>query len=187
MSCLLSPHSHHSEPIKARKSRNQNEGDYTLQPKAWEACWGRAWVCRVMYLPFSHWDFASSAQSCPSWGIRTEKGPADLASEPWPGGVGKSFSSVTQSCPTICDSMNYSTPGLPVQHQLPEFTQTRVHWVGDASQPSHPLLSPSPTAFKLSQRQDIFQWVHSSYQVAKILEFQLHHQSFQWIFRVDSL
>ena len=172
MSCLLSPHSHHSEPIKARKSRNQNEGDYTLQPKAWEACWG------LMYLPFSHWDFAGSAQSCPSWGISTEKGPADLASEPWPGGVGKSFSSVTQSCPTICDSMNYSTPGLPVHHQLPEFTQTHVHRVGDTIQPSHSLSSPSPLAFSLSQHQGLFKRVRSLHQVAKLLELQLQHQSF---------
>ena len=67
------------------------------------------------------------------------------------------FSSVTQSCPTLCDPMDCSTPGLPVHHQLPEFTQTHVHWVGDAIQPSHPLSSPSP-AFNLSQHQSLFQW-----------------------------
>ena len=61
------------------------------------------------------------------------------------------FSSVTQPCPTLCDPMNRSTPGLPVHHQLPEFTQTHVHWVGNAIQPSHPLSSPSPPAFNLSQ------------------------------------
>ena len=70
--------------------------------------------------------------------------------------------------------MNRSTPGLPVHHQLLEFTQTHVHWVGDAIQPSHPLLSPSPPAFNLSHYQGLFKWVSSSHQVAKILEFQLH-------------
>ena len=68
------------------------------------------------------------------------------------------FSSVAQSSPTLCDPMDCSTPGLPVHHQLPEFTQTHVHWVSDAIQPSHPLLAPSP-AFTLSQHQGLFQWV----------------------------
>ena len=67
------------------------------------------------------------------------------------------FSSVTQSCPTLCDPMNHSNPGLPVYHQLPEFTQTHVHRVGDAIQPSHPLLSPSPPAPNPSQHQSLFQ------------------------------
>ena len=89
------------------------------------------------------------------------------------------FSSVTQSCPTVCDPMNCSTPGLPVHHQLPEFTQTHVHRVGDAIQPSHPLSSPSPPAHNPSQHQGLFQGVSSSHQVAKALEFQLQHQSFQ--------
>ena len=88
------------------------------------------------------------------------------------------FISVTQSCPTLCDHKDCSTPGLPVHHQLPEFAQTHVHWVGDAIQPSHPLSSPSPT-FNLTQHQGLFQWVSSSHQVAKVLEFQLQHQSFQ--------
>ena len=94
-------------------------------------------------------------------------------------------SSVAQSCPILSDPMDCSTPGLPVHHQLPEFTQTHVHWVGDAIQPSHPLSSPSPLAFSLSQHQGLFQWVSSSHQVAKILKFQLQHQSFQWIFRTE--
>ena len=81
--------------------------------------------------------------------------------------------SVAQSCPTLCDPMNRSTPGLPVHHQLPEFTQTHVHRVGDAIQPSHPLSSPSPPAPKPSQHQSLFQWVNSSHEVAKVLEFQL--------------
>ena len=67
------------------------------------------------------------------------------------------FTSVTQPCPTLCDSMNHSMPGLPVHHQLPEFTQTHVHWVDDAIQPSHPLLSPSPPAPNPSQHQGLFQ------------------------------
>ena len=94
------------------------------------------------------------------------------------------FSSVTQSCPTLCNPMNHSTPGLPVHHQLPEFTQTHVHWVGDAIQPSHPLSSPSP-ALNPSQNQGLFQWVNSFHKVAKVLEFQLQHHSFQWTNRTD--
>ena len=74
---------------------------------------------------------------------------------------------------------------LPVHHQLLEFTQIHVHWVGDAIQPSHPLLSPSPPAFNLSQHQGLFKWVSSLHQVAKVLEFQLQHHSLQWIFRTD--
>ena len=89
------------------------------------------------------------------------------------------FSSVAQSCPTLCDPMNRSMPGLPVHHQLPEFTQIHVHRVSDAILPSHPLSSPSPLAPNPSQHQGLFQWVNSSHEVAKVLEFQLHHQSFQ--------
>ena len=100
---------------------------------------------------------------------------------------GVQFSSVAQSCPTLCDPMDYSMPGLPVHYQLLEFTQTHVHWVSDAIQRSHPLSSPSPPAFNLSQHQGLFQWVASSYQVAKVLEFQLQHQSLQWLFRTDFL
>ena len=85
------------------------------------------------------------------------------------------FSSVTQSCPTICDPMNRSTPGLPVHHQFLEFTQTYVHQVGDAIQPSHPLSSPFPPAPNPSQHQSLFQWVNSSHEVAKVLEFQPQH------------
>ena len=85
----------------------------------------------------------------------------------------QSLSRVTQSCLTLCDPMNHSTPGFPVHHQLPEFTQTHVHWVGDAIQSSHPLSSPSPPALNLSQHQGLFQWVSSLCEVAKVLEFQL--------------
>ena len=97
------------------------------------------------------------------------------------------FSSVTQLCLTLWDPMNHSTPGLPVHHQLPESTQTHVHWVNDAIQPSHPLSSPSPPALNLSQQQGLVKWVSSSHQVAKVLEFQLQHQSFQWTTRTDLL
>ena len=91
------------------------------------------------------------------------------------------FISVTQSCLTLCDPMNHSTAGLPVHHQLLEFTQTQVHRVSDAIQLSHPLSSPSPPASNPSQHQGLFQWVNSLPEVAKVLEFQLQHQSFQWI------
>ena len=97
------------------------------------------------------------------------------------------FSSVPQSCPTLCKPMNCSMPGLPVHHQLPDFTLTYVHWVGDAIQPSHPLPSPSPPAPNLSKHQGLFQWVNSLHEVAKVLEFQLQHQSFQWTPKTDLL
>ena len=97
------------------------------------------------------------------------------------------FSSLVQSCPTLCHPMHCCTPGLPVHHQLLEFTQAHVHWVGDTIQPSHSLSSPSPPTFNLSQHQGLFKWVSSSHQVAKGLECQLQHQSFQWIFRTDFL
>ena len=86
------------------------------------------------------------------------------------------FSSVAQSCLTLCNPVDCSTPGLPVHHQLWKFTRTHVHRVSDAIQPSHPLSSTSPTTFNLSQHQGLFQWVSSSHQVAKGLEFQLQHQ-----------
>ena len=95
------------------------------------------------------------------------------------------FSSVAQSCPTLCNPMDCSMPGFPVHHQLSEPAQTHVHWVGDAIQPSHPLSAPSLPAFSLYQYQGLFQWVSSSHQVAKVLELQLHHLPFQWIFRTD--
>ena len=91
------------------------------------------------------------------------------------------------SVPTrLCDLMDCSTPGFPVLHYFLQFAQTHVHWAGDAIQPSYPLLSPSPT-FSLSQHQGLFQWLGSSYQMAKVSEHQSQHQSFQWIFRIDFL
>ena len=88
----------------------------------------------------------------------------------------RQFSSVAQSCPTLCDPLDCSTPGLPVYHQLPKFTQTHVHRIGDAIQPSHPLSSPSPPAFNLSQHHGLFQWVGSLHQVAEVLAFQLQRR-----------
>ena len=107
---------------------------------------------------------------------------------PWYGHIKTQFGSVAQSCPTLCDPMDCSTPGFPVHHQLPEFTQTHVRWISDAIQSSHPLLPPSPT-LNPSQHQGLFKWVSSWHQVAKVLQFHLQHQSFQWIFslRIDWL
>ena len=96
------------------------------------------------------------------------------------------FSSVAQSCLTLCHPMDCSMPGFTVHHQLPELALTHVHQVCDAIQSSHPLLSPS-LAFNFSQHQGLFKWVSFSHQVAKVLEFQLQHQSFQWILRIDFL
>ena len=97
------------------------------------------------------------------------------------------FSSVAQLCLTLRDPMDCSMPGFPVHHQLQELAQTQIHRFGDAIQPSHPLSSPSPPAFNISQHQGLFQGVSSSHQVAQVLEFQLQHQSWQWIFRTDFL
>ena len=97
------------------------------------------------------------------------------------------FSSVSQSCPTLCNPMNLSTPGLLVHDQLLEVTQTHVHRVSYNIQPSHPLSSPSPPAPNPSQHQNFFQWVNSSHEVAKVLEFQLQHHSFQRTPRADLL
>ena len=107
--------------------------------------------------------------------LQVRNGPRQLRARPQESRMHQ-FSAVAQSRPTLCNPMDCSTPGFPVRHQLPEFTQTHV---GAAIQPSHPLSSPSPPAFNLSQHQGLFRWVSSSHQVAKVLEFQLQHQSFQ--------
>ena len=91
------------------------------------------------------------------------------------------------SCIRLCDPTNHSMPGLPVHHQLPESTQTHFHCIGDAIQPSYPLSSPSSSALNLSQHQGLFKWVSSPHQMAKVLEFQLQHQSLQWTTRADLL
>ena len=97
---------------------------------------------------------------------------------------------ITQSCLTLCNHMDCSTPGLPVHHQLPESTLTHVHWVADAIQPSHPLSSPSPPAsiflsIRFFSNESVL--YIKELKVAKVLELQLQHQSFQWIFRTDFL
>ena len=112
--------------------------------------------------------------SCISWVPALEGGFFTTVSLEGPfSSISQSFSSVTQSCLTLCNPMNRSMPGLPVHHQLPEFTQIHVHWVSDAIQPSRLLLSPSPPAPSPSQHQSLFQWVNSSHELAKIVEFQL--------------
>ena len=118
--------------------------------------------------------------------------PSPPCSRPWLDSLGKSsyevqFSSVTQSCLTLFNPMDCSMPGFSVHHQLLECAQTPVHQDGEAIQPSHPLLSPSPSAFNLSQHQGLFQRVSSSHQVTKVLELHLQYQSFQWIFQTDFL
>ena len=90
-----------------------------------------------------------------------------------------------QLCPTLCDPMDCSTPGLPVPHHVPELAQVHVHCIGDAVRPSHPLTPSSPSALNLSQHQGLFQWIVCSHQMTKILELQAQHQTLQWIFRVD--
>ena len=127
------------------------------------------------------------------WWLQTVKNPpaiqeTQVQSLGWEGPLEKGMSqfssvqlsSVDQLCPTLCDPMNRSMPGLPVHHQLPEFIQSHIHQVGDAIQPAHPLSSPSPPAPNPSQHQGLFQWVNSLHKVAKVLEFQLQHQAFQW-------
>ena len=99
----------------------------------------------------------------------------------------QSVSSIAQLCQTLCNPINCSTWGLPVHHRLLEFTKTHIYRVSDAIQPSHPLMSPAPPAPNPSQHQSLFQWVNSSHEVAKVLEFQLQHQSFQWTSSTDLL
>ena len=97
------------------------------------------------------------------------------------------FSSIALLCLTLWDPMDCRTPGFPAHHQLPDLTQTHVRQVSDAIQPPHPLSSPSPPALNLPQHQGLLQWASSSHQVAKVLEFQLQQQSFQWILKTDFL
>ena len=94
---------------------------------------------------------------------------------------------VAKLCPTLCNPMDWGRQDFPALHYLPEFAQTHVHWVGDAIQPSHPQLPPSPPVLNSSQHWGLFQWVSSSHQEAKVLQLHLQHQSFQWIFRTDYL
>ena len=142
----------------------ENSLQFTYSPIQWALLYASGFTRAVLNFFFLNWvliiDFPSSSLTV-------------------------QFRSVTQSCPTLCDPMHCSTPGFPVHHQLPELAQTHVHRVSDAIQPSRPLLPPSPLALNLSQHQGLFQWVSSSHQVDKVLEFQLQHRSFQWIFKTD--
>ena len=160
---------------KSRKSRN-TWGNRQIGP--WNTEWSRAKANRV--LPKEH--TGHSKHSLPT----TQEKTLHMDNTRW--STSKShwlyslqpkmeklyqIRSVSQPCPTLCDPMNRSTPGLPVHHQLPEFTQTHIHRVSDAIHPSHPLSSPFPPAPNPSQHQSLFQWVNSSHEVAKVLEFQL--------------
>ena len=141
--------------------------------------WPRDWT----------WVYCTVCGSFTIWATR-ERGPPNIKEGHWFSQSTNSniqFSSITQLCPTICNSMDGSTPGFPVHRQLPELAQIHVHQVSDAFQQSHTLSSASPPDFNLSQNQGLFQWVSSLHQVAKVLEFQLQHQSFQWIFRTRFL
>ena len=135
-------------------------------------------VLRQLYHLFLYQSYEAEVNRWAQWGSNMSEAFPKIQF------LSNQFSSVAQSCPTLCDPMNHSTPGLPVHHKLPEFTQTHVHRVGDAIQPSH-LSSPSAPALNLSQHQGLFKWVSSSHQVAKVLELQ--HQSFQWTPRTDLL
>ena len=120
-----------------------------------------------------------------SWNLATFKFKIIFIFRTFP--LGCCCCSVPQSYLTLCDPMDCSTQGYSVLHHLPELAQIHVHWVSDAIQPSHPLSSPSPPAFNPSHHWSLFQWVSSSHQMAKVLEPQLQHQSFQWILRIDFL
>ena len=134
--------------------------------------WRRKWQPTPVFLPGESQGWRSLV-GCHLWDRRVGHDWSNLAAAAVNIYWLVQFSSVTQSCLTLCDPMNRSTPGLPVHHQLLEFAQSHVHRVGDAIQPSHPLSSPSPPAPNPSQHQSLFQWVNSSHEVAKVLEFQL--------------
>ena len=135
--------------------------------------WRRKWQMTPVYLPGKSHGQSSLAGYNP-WGHRTA-------------GHNSATCSVAQLCPTLCNPMNCSTPGLPVPHHLPKLAQAHIHCISDAIQSSHPLTPPSLSTLNLSQNQGLFQWVNCSHQMNKILELQLQHQSFQWIFRTDFL
>ena len=127
-----------------------------------------------------HWAGLAGHRTPHSQGWSWRHFPASKAGHLW-------VSSVAQLCLTLCDPMDCSTPGFPGHHQLVELAQTQIHRIGDAIPTSHPLSSPSPPAFSLSQHQGLLQWVSSSHKVAKVLQLQFQHQSFQSIFRFDFL
>ena len=127
-------------------------------------------ICCTSKCQVTHLRFDSSTFFCPCSALSVSQ-----------------FHSITQSCLTLCNPMDCSMPTFPVLHHLPDFVQAHIHWVSEAIQSSDSLSSPSPPAFNLSQLQGLFQWVSSSHHVTKVLELQLQHQCFQWIFRTDFL
>ena len=146
--------------------QNTSNSQSNLEKEEWNWRNQPAWL-QALIQSHSHQDSMVLAQRQKYRSMEQNRKPRDKSAHL------SSVSSISQSCPTLCDPMNCSTPGLPVHHQLPEFTQTHAHQVGDTIQPSHPLLSPSPPAPNPSQHQSLFQWVNSSHEVAKVLEFQL--------------
>ena len=137
--------------------------------------WGIFALLLFVFLPSCHTQYESICiySQCPSPGYNPHRHLHEFTANRAQNLASVQFSSVAQSCPTLCNPMKRSTPGFPIHHQLPQFTQTHVHRVSDAIQPSHPLSSPSPPAPNPCQHQSLFQWVNSSHEVAKGLEFQL--------------
>ena len=147
-------------------------------------CWRKKWQPTPVFLPSESCGRRSPVGGC-LWG-RTGSDTTEATQQEQQ--QTKLFTRSGQlSRVQLCNPANRSTPGLPVHHRLSEFTQTHVHWMGDAIQPSHPLTSPSPPAFNVSQHQGLFKWVTSSHEVAKVLELQPQHQSLQWTPRTDLL
>ena len=138
--------------------------------------WRRKWQPTLVFLPRESQRWGSLV-GCHLWGHTEPDTTEATKQQQWYlKFADKSISfihSVAQSCPTVCNPMNHNMPGLPVHHHLPEFTQTHIHWVSEANQPSHPRSSPSLPAPNPSQQQSLFQWVNSLHEVAKVLEFQL--------------
>ena len=147
----------------------------------------RTWYFMSLGAALKQWMqvYESLSSFVSSW--ITTLGTTQLSESPF--GIRLKFCccSDSKSCLTLPDPMDCSTPVFPVLHCLPKFAQTHVHWVGDAIQPSHSLLPPSPLALSLSQHEGLFQWISSSNQVVKVLEVKLQQQSFHWIVRVDFL
>ena len=187
---VLSPH---WKEMKTKRSRPQLKGGLSIEENVGKGVYSSVhctfrWYNHEVYIFFNK--MCTNSSTCCNklnqryWSIKKHR---LIILDLWSSKIHNlvQFNSVAQSCPSLYDPMDCSMSGLPVQ--LLEFIQTHVHWFGYAIQPSHPLLSPSPPTFTISQHQGLFQWVSSLHQVAKLLEFQLQHQSFQRIFRIDSL
>ena len=166
-------------------SRRSNQSILKASPTQWTWVWVDSsswwWIGRLGMLRFH--GVAKSQTRLSDWTELTDIPTMEYNLWKKP----DKLSSVAQSCPTLCNPRDCSMPGFPVLHKHLELAQTHVHRFGDAIQPTHPLSSPSPPAFNLSQCQGLFQWVSSLHQVAKVLKLRCQHQSFQWIFRTDFL